>query len=271
MLERLNAQGLEVSGWNRTARPSAVSGVVVHDKLGDLVAGSDIILLSLFDDQAVQDVVQALCQFDLAGKLFVDTSTTRPETLRGLEGAISGAGAQPIDAPIAGGPDMVLAGTAGLYVGGTTPAVERFRPVAEAIAARVIHVGGLGAGATAKVFNNMMLCGYWEVLKEAMLTGREGGLSLEQMVEILSGSPAASPAFKGRIPVLLGETDSVGFSVAGVVKDAVLFAEVARNAGVDAPALDAALQSFRDAAAAGHGGADLAMMVRSAILDVSEP
>ena len=143
--------------------------------------------------------------------------------------------------------------------------------MAEAIAARVIHVGGLGAGATAKVFNNMMLCGYWEVLKEAMLTGREGGLSLEQMVEILSGSPAASPAFKGRIPVLLGETDSVGFSVAGVVKDAVLFAEVARNAGVDAPALDAALQSFRDAAAAGHGGADLAMMVRSAILDVSEP
>ena len=263
LLARMAAQGIEVCGWNRTARYDMAA--TVHGDLADLVAASDIIVLSLFDDAAVGGVVGRLCEHDLTGKLLVDTSTARPETLRGLQVAINRAGAAALDAPIAGGPEMVLGGKIGLYIGGASDDVARFSPVADAVAARVLHVGDLGAGATAKIFNNMMLCGYWQVLKEAMLTGRAGGLSYAQMLDILSGSPAASGAFKGRIPVLLGEESTVGFSLDGLVKDAELFADVAQSMSIEISALRAGLDSFRQVSAQGFGDADLAVMVRVAL------
>jgi 3-hydroxyisobutyrate dehydrogenase len=267
LLARMAAQGIEVSGWNRTARQDLAA--TVHSDLADLVAASDIIILSLFDDVAVSSMVGRLCEFDLAGKLLVDTSTTRPETLRDLQAAIGAAGAAALDAPIAGGPEMALGGKIGFYIGGATDDVARFSPVAEAIAGRVLHVGDLGAGATAKVFNNMMLCGYWQILKEAMLTGRAGGLPYAQMLDILSGSPAASGAFKGRIAVLQGEDDTVGFSLDGLVKDAEMFSDVAQSMGIDISAGRAGLESFKQASAQGFGDADLAMMVRVALGEVT--
>ncbi len=265
ILERLAAQGYSVSGWNRTAvSPDKVS-FPMHSAMADLVAASDVIILSLFDDRAVVEVVNALCAFDLSGKLVVDTSTTNPKTLRGLEATICEAGARAVDAPISGGPEMVLAGKAGVFLGGADGDIQRFRPVVDAFAGRVTHVGKLGAGATAKVMNNMLLCGFWQVLKEAMLTGRAGGLGYAQMLDILSGSPAAPPAFIGRMPVLTGKSDRVGFALDGVVKDAELFSEVAQSLGVDITAIQAGLDSFRAASQQGLGQADLAVMVRAAV------
>lgn len=267
ILDRLGDQGFEIFGWNRTP---VVAGsntkAEIFPEIGGVVARSDIIILSLFNDQAVTDVVGRLCEHDLSGKVVVDTSTTRPDTLRDLEPLLNKAGALVADAPIAGGPDMVRAGKAGLYVGGGRAAVEQFCPVADAFAARVIHVGDLGAGATAKVFNNMMLCGYWQTLKEAMLTGQAGGLSMAQMVDILSGSPAASPAFLSRTEVLLGQSDMVGFPVSGAVKDVELFVDIAREFGVETPSINAGLESFRTAEKQGLSDFDLATMVCKAVI-----
>ena len=109
-----------------------------------------MVLLSLSDDAAVAEIVGQLGRGDLAGKLIVDTSTVSPDTLRRLAGAIGEAGGAALDAPVSGGPDLVLAGKAGFYIGGAQADFERFRPVAEAMSNRIHHVGALGEGAAAK-------------------------------------------------------------------------------------------------------------------------
>jgi hypothetical protein len=68
--------------------------ITAHTSAADMVAASDIVLLSLSDDAAVTEVVGQLVRGDLAGKLIVDTSTVSPDTLRRLSGAISEAGAR---------------------------------------------------------------------------------------------------------------------------------------------------------------------------------
>lgn len=264
---RLSAQDYPVSGWTRsgiTPARSAELGIAAARDLAALAAACDILILSLIDDAAVDAILTELSALDLAGKLIVETSTVSPATLRAHAQAIAKAGGAALDAPIAGGPGMIASGAVGLYIGGDEIDVERFRPVAAILSNRILHVGPLGDGAAAKIVNNMMLVGYWQCLKESLQVGLKTGLSRETMIELLSGSPAASGAFKARIPVLLGKSDAVGFSLAGAVKDARLVEATARQYGVDIPAMRASLTSFEAALEKGLGAADLATMVRDA-------
>ncbi len=267
MAARLAGQGFVVAGWARSGLSSAAAGELSIAACADLAAAAaaaDILLLSLSDDAAVIAVAQRLCRGDLGGKLIVDTSTVAPQTLPSQADAIAKAGGGALDAPISGGPDLVAEGKAGLYVGGTAEDVARFMPVAERLSNRIHHVGALGSGAAAKIVNNMMLMGFWETLKEAVQLGKRAGLSFEKMLDILKGSPAASGAFLHRLPVLLGESDAVGFNVSGVVKDGVMFRQVAEQYGVQVPTIEAAFASYSAHQANGNGEKDLATMVGAA-------
>ncbi len=266
MARRLAAQGFQVSGWSR--RPpepqssEELAGVALVPDLARLSEASDIIILSLLDDGAVETVLDGLAATPLQGRLIVDTSTVSPQLLRDREAGFLGLGAQLLDSPIAGGPEMLLEGKVGLYIGGRGEDYLRFLPVAEVLSDRILHVGRLGDGAAAKLVNNMMLMGLWQSLKEALLLGKKAGLPSSTILEILSGSPAASPAFKSRLPVIRGETTAVGFPVSGAIKDARVVRELAAQLNVALPAISASLSSFEAAAAAGYGDADLATMVR---------
>lgn len=269
MAARLDARGCRVLGWTRNGVDPERAGRLGLESCADiaaLAAASSIVILSLLDDAAVAAVLDDLTRCDLSGRLIVETSTVSPETLRGREGAIRAAGGAVVDAPVSGGPDLIAAGRAGLYVGGAEADVKRFMPVARLLASRIVHVGGIGAGAAAKIVNNMMLAGFWQTLKEALQVGKRQGLGLETMMEILLDSPAANAALRQRAPVVLGESAAVGFSVSGIVKDISLFAATAETAGIEAPAIRAALASFASHLEAGHDADDLATMVRAAYL-----
>ncbi|WP_371674731.1 NAD(P)-dependent oxidoreductase [Neorhizobium sp. T25_27] len=265
MAERLAMQGFAVAGWTRSGlapETATALGISASVDLAALLDASDIVILALLDDAAVHAMLGELTAADLTGKLIVDTSTVSPETLRAHHDAMGRAGAALLDAPISGGPEMLLAGTVGLYIGGAEKDFRRFLPVAESLSNRIHHVGTLGDGASAKLVNNMMLMGLWQIMKEAVELGGKAGLGRDKMIEILSGSPAASPAMRSRLPVILGETEAVGFPVSGVLKDMGVVLDLARGLGVATPAIEAARASFENAAALGFAEADLGTVVR---------
>jgi 3-hydroxyisobutyrate dehydrogenase len=270
MAARLASREFAVAGWTRSGIAADLARdlrITAHTSAADMVAASDIVLLSLSDDAAVTEVVGQLVRGDLAGKLIVDTSTVSADTLRRLSGAISEAGGAALDAPISGGPDLVLAGKAGFYIGGAQADFERFRPVADAMSNRVHHVGALGEGAAAKIVNNMLLLGFWGCLKEAVQVGKRAGLAADTMMKVLAGSPAATPLLAQRVPVILGQSDEVGFTISGVLKDGAMFARTAQHYGIAVPAMEAALASYRACQDAGLGEADFAVMIRAAYRD----
>lgn len=261
---RMAAQGATVTGWTRSGADIAAAqadGFQCVSRIEDLVARSDVLILSLFDDAAVRDVLGELSALELSGRLVVETSTVSPNVVRGAALAISQAGGDLIDAPISGGPDMVAAGTVGVFVGGSADAVARFAPVVALLSEKVAHVGALGAGASAKIVNNMALTGMWEVLSEALETGAGLGLEFETMLGFLEKSPAASPAFLQRLPTIKGESDVVGFSVSGIAKDAALMVATSQELNREATALKAALARFEAMIGADLGGQDLSTVV----------
>ena len=95
MARRLVDRGQIARGWNRSAISAADQtrlGIQVVKEIADLVATSDILILSQFDDRAVQDVLNTLCAFDPSGKLIVDTSTVSPKCAGRRAGGHSGGG-----------------------------------------------------------------------------------------------------------------------------------------------------------------------------------
>ncbi len=266
MAARLTSCGFPVTAWSRSGVPEDLrETVTTAADIPSLAETSDIIILALLDDAAVHAVAATLETFDLSGKLIVDTSTVSPLTLASHQAAIELKGGRLLDAPISGGPETLLAGKAGFYIGGREEDFRRLMPVVEVLSDRIHHVGALGHGAASKLINNMMLTGLWESLKEALQLGARAGLARDKMIEVLSGSPAASPALRGRLPVVLGETDHVGFPVSGVVKDVSVVRDYAAHLDVAIPAMKAALASFENAARAGFADADLATMVKLAL------
>jgi len=265
MAARFAAQGVPVTGWTRSGR--AVEGVPQAPDLVALALASDILILSLFDDAAVAEVLDTLLPLDIRGRLIVETSTVVPTLLTDRAAAFAAAGAAVVDAPVSGGPDMVLAGTCGIFMGGAPDAAARAQAVLAALSGRIFHVGPLGTGLVMKTINNAMMQSYATALTDMLRLAKRAGLPLETALGILCGGPAAMPMIRDRLPKILGEDTEVGFPMSGILKDNDVFRRVAHAFGVETPGLALAAERYRAAIAEGFGDADPAALIAAAYHD----
>ncbi|MCV2866416.1 NAD-binding protein [Albidovulum sediminicola] len=143
-----------------------------------------------------------------------------------------------MDAPISGGPEMVLAGNCGVFIGGEDAEAARARASLSATSGRIFHVGPNGTGLVMKVINNGMMQAYMAGLADLLPLAKRAGLSLENALRILSGGPAGQPVIAARIPKILGEDDTVGFAVSAVFKDNDVARHVLKSFGLTSPILD---------------------------------
>jgi 3-hydroxyisobutyrate dehydrogenase len=227
MARKLAGQGAQVMGWTRSGR--AVEGVAMAPDLGALVAGSDVLILSLFDDAAVAEMLDALLQHDLKGRLIVETSTVVPQILIDRAEAFAAKGAAVADAPVSGGPEMVEAGTCGFFVGAEPEVAERANAVLGRITPRVLHMGPLGVGMAMKTINNSMLQIYIAGICEMLPIAKRAGIPLEDVLAVLNGGPAGVPFLRDRMPRITGEDESVGFTLNGIQRDNEVFRRVAES------------------------------------------
>ncbi|MDP5086289.1 MAG: NAD(P)-dependent oxidoreductase [Yoonia sp.] len=259
---RMQAEGRNVIGWTRSGRP--VEGIAMAPDIARVVTHSDTIILSLFDDTAVAEVLDMLLTLDLGGKQIIETSTVVPTVLRDRIGQIKATGATAVDAPISGGPELVLAGACGVFIGGDDAAATRAQTTLGAISNRIFHVGPLGAGLVMKTINNGMIQCYFNGLGDLMPLAKRAGLPMETAIQILMGGPAGMPMLKDRMPKILGEDPTVGFTVSAGHKDNQVFQRVVRSYGLESPMLVASGVRQRSAITAGLGEADPAALVRFA-------
>jgi 3-hydroxyisobutyrate dehydrogenase len=261
---RMAEQGFQVTGWTRSGLSQARAaelGITRADSLADLVAASDTLILSLYDDTAVAAVLDALLDLEVAGKLIVETSTVSPQQVISRSGAFAQNGAMILDAPISGGPELVAAGQCGIFVGGSPEAAGRFEPTGAALSDKLAHVGPLGTGLAMKVVNNGLLQGYFATLAEMVRIAKRAGLPLEVALPILAKGPAGTPMLNARLSKMLGQEDGVGFPVSGVAKDNEIFQQVARDMGVEPVTLAAAAVLWQSGIDGGLAEEDVAMQI----------
>jgi 3-hydroxyisobutyrate dehydrogenase len=261
--QRLGDCGHEVIAWDKNAKAVAAQGnrVRAADNPRAVAAGAAIVLSIITEDKGVRRVFTGKDGFlsgDVAGKLFIEMSTLQPMTHRALAPQVAAKGARLIDSPVLGSIPTVREGKLFALIGGDAADVARARSVLDHLTRRVIHLGPNGAGCAMKLAINLGMAVQLQALAESLALGLSEGLTLDQMLEVMSDAVTATPWFKGKLPVLKGEPGDITLDVRTLRKDMMSAIATGACNGVAMPATSGALASLAAAVAGGWGDKDLA-------------
>jgi 3-hydroxyisobutyrate dehydrogenase len=265
--QRLISVGHEVGVWNRNpakTKPLVDAGARLFASPAELAGGCDIVVVMLLNDTASEAVYRGpngILKSKLAGKLVIDMSTVRPDTMISIGSSVASQGAAFVECPVGGSTGPAKEGKLFGLVGGAQADVERAMPVLEQLCRRIEHVGPLGSGATLKLAVNLPLLVYWQALGEALAICKPLNLPADRLIDILSDTAGTPTAMKGRGAVIakalggapLGET---AFGIRAAKKDLATAVQFARSIHAELPVAASALACFEEAEAAGLGDAD---------------
>ncbi len=170
------------------AEPLVANGAVTAATPAEAAAGCAAVVSMLPHDGAVRGLYlgeNGLLARLPRGTLVIDCSTVSAECASEVSKAAHALGLAMIDAPVSGGVAGAAAGTLSFLCGGTADDLERARPLLEAMGKNVMHAGGPGAGAVAKICNNMLLAIHMIGTCEALQLGVDNGLDPKVLSEIM--------------------------------------------------------------------------------------
>lgn len=265
MARRIAAAGHDLVAWDLSAERRAEAADLARDEAA--ARGAEAIVLSLPHDKAVLAVADAILAAGPApGCVVLDCSTVAPETPRALAPRFAAAGFAWVDAPVSGGPAGAQAGTLTVMAGAEPGVLDRARPVLDAIAGKVAHVGGPGAGAVAKLVNNLLVASHLLTAAEALRMGERAGVDLAALLAVVNGASGRSAATEVNFPrwIASGSFDS-GFTAGLMRKDLRLAGALAAATGGSGSVSAAVLAAWAESGVA--DGADFNRVAEAVLRD----
>jgi 3-hydroxyisobutyrate dehydrogenase-like beta-hydroxyacid dehydrogenase len=262
MARRLASQSFDVHLWNRT--PAAAQdlaadiGATAHPTPAAAAADADVVISMLADETAVRAVYEgpdgAIGALQ-PNAVAVDMSTVLPDTSRALAPAVRARGAGLLDAPVSGSVSLAEAGALTILAGGDAADLDRARPVLDALAGRIFHLGPLGSGATMKLAVNDIVFGLAGAVSEALVLAERSGVDRATAYEVFANSAIAAPLVGYKRDAWVDPDHApVAFSIDLARKDLRLILELSRRVGAQMP--QARVNDDLLAEAAAHVGGD---------------
>lgn len=172
-------------------------GAAWRDTPAEAAAGADVLLTVL---PGPDDVRAALTGEDGAlacmhpGSAWIDMTSNTPVAARPLQREATERGVRVLEAPVGGGIEAARSGQLQIFAGGDSEVLRTHRQLLETFAdpEKIMHVGGLGAGYTAKLLVNLVWFGQALATSEALLIGQAAGIDSAVLRGVLAGSAAES-------------------------------------------------------------------------------
>jgi 3-hydroxyisobutyrate dehydrogenase len=248
--------------WNRTAErmeelkqmgaKSASNPKEVADK-------AEIIVTMLTGPSAVQDVIMGkhdkdggwpgLIEGIRSGKTVIDMTTNQPSLSARLAEEVRRKGGEMIDAPVSGSVKPATEGTLVILAAGKKEAVERAKPVLEAMGKKIWYIGANGTACSVKLALNMHLATMMVSFAECFAFGAKNGLDPAVMLEIFNNSIMKTYVSETKGQKVLSADWSTAFALSLMAKDIDLAAESAKDVKMPLPLLSAAREIYHAAMA----------------------
>jgi 3-hydroxyisobutyrate dehydrogenase-like beta-hydroxyacid dehydrogenase len=234
LASNLVACGHDVLASDVAGPTRAPDGVTFAGSVAEVARGSDVIVLSLPDGAASEQVVRAVVDTaDRRVAHVVDTSTIGPPTARRLAEVCAAGGVAYIDAPVSGGVAGARARTLLVMYAGTDDACARVEPVLEGLSDRRRRVGtSPGLAQAMKLANNFLSATCLVATSEAVAFGVAEGLDMATMLDVLNQASGGSVASRDKFPdhVLTGRY-AAGFANTLMDKDVRLYVDAVKACG----------------------------------------
>jgi 3-hydroxyisobutyrate dehydrogenase len=148
--------------WGRresTVASFLSSGATRHAIPASLAAAVDLLSLCVVSGADVEELLFArgVLAAMRPGSILVVHTTMDPEACRQMASQAGERGVGFLDAPVSGGGAAAARRELLVLVGGEASLVERARPVLGTYGNPITHLGGVGAGQTCKILNNLLL------------------------------------------------------------------------------------------------------------------
>ena len=231
----------DVTVWNRTlskADDLRSQGAKVAKSPGDAAKEAEAVVTMLADDAAVESAVLnsgGVMQNLPPKAAHISMSTISVELSKKLADEHHKRGQKYITAPVFGRPEAAEAGKLFVAAAGDKEAIERYRPLLEALGQRVFVVGDKPEMANVvKLSGNFLIASVIESLGEAIALARKYGIDPHQYVDFLTNSLFAAPVYKTYGGLIADEKyRPAGFKMRLGLKDMKLALAAAES--VDAP------------------------------------
>jgi 3-hydroxyisobutyrate dehydrogenase-like beta-hydroxyacid dehydrogenase len=223
--------------------------------LQDLAAASSIIHICAPGSPQVEAIVAEILPALDEGAVVVDCSTSNPTSTVALARRLEGVGCHMADAPLGGTPVQAEAGELATMVGADDAVFERLRPVIDAWAKSVVHMGPTGTGHKMKLLNNFLSLGYGALYAEALALSEKVGISTAQFDSVIRGSRMDCGFYQTFMGYAVeGNRESHKFTLTNGLKDMRYLEAMADDVCLANPIGNAIKNSFAMAVAAGGDG-----------------
>jgi 3-hydroxyisobutyrate dehydrogenase len=271
MAGHLVKAGFDVTVYD--ARPETVElfverfGGKAASSIADAARGADAVITMLPNDKIVREVItgEAGAASVLGtGAVVIDMSTSDPTATRSLAEALAPKAIALVDAPVMGGVVFAKDATLDIMVGGEPSAIERCRPLLQAMGRTIMECGGVGAGHALKALANYVnACALINSI-EAITIGKKFGLDPKSMAEALIPLCAGRnhPIEKKVLPHVLTRKYGTGMALGFIAKDVKIARDTARSIQAFAPLAEKVSELWSAAADQLGGQVDQTEIVR---------
>ncbi len=248
MARAIAQRGFPLHVWaRRSSSLDALSDVehVGHDDVTGLAAAVDIVGICVGTDEDVMGLLTAGLLAGLRpGSIVVNHGTGTPGNARKFTQACADVGVEVLDAPVSGGRPAALERRLITMVGGPQSAMDRCRPVLETFSRDVVHLGGAGAGQTAKLFNNALMITNQAAIADIFELAAKSDTDPVRLFQVLKQASAGSTVLGLFNTMITPDTVEHLAKVQGVDLD--IFDDAMREDGLDGSAVTARARSGND-------------------------
>jgi 3-hydroxyisobutyrate dehydrogenase-like beta-hydroxyacid dehydrogenase len=240
----------------QVAQPLLDKGAVWVDSPKAVTRQCQVILSSLPGPPEVEAVVfgeNGLLAGWKKGDIYVDTSTNSPTTMRQVAEKARSIGVEVLDAPVTGGVPAAEAGALNFLVGGKAETLEKVRPILQATAKNIFHVGDNGCGDIAKIVNNMAAFAAFAVDAEAFTLGVKLGIDPATLLKVVMESTGYNSSLNLYGMTIERDDFEPGFRLTLAGKDIRLALDLGKEYGIPLPVGNATAQQIFQAEVAGLG------------------
>jgi len=253
--------------WNRSPGPAEVlvkagASAASKEQIG---RECDVILTMLPNSPQVKSVMLGpggVAQYMHAGQVYIDMSSINPVSSREIAAELEKSGVEMLDAPVSGGEPKAVDGTLSFMVGGKQDVFERMKPLLQAMGSSVTLCGGIGAGNTTKLANQIIVACNIQAVAEALTLAQKAGVDPAVVVEAIRGGLAGSAVMNAKAPMMIAGNDRPGFKIDLHIKDLNNALDCAHTVGAPLPMTAEAMEVLQVISHSGGGNKDHSAMAQ---------
>ncbi len=264
MAEQIAAAGFDLAVHDLSrdsAAPLLDAGAAWADSPREAAEGADVVCTCVQGPAQMEGAVlgeDGIASGIRRGAVYVDHTTNSPTLVRRVHDELKARGIDMLDAPVSGGMEGAQTRDLTVLVGGDTQVLERVRPVLDAMAKNVVHVGPIGAGCVCKIAHNCASFVRSMALVECLTLGVKAGVAPDVLVDAFSrGALGTNLDLRVRLPATLFSGDfEPRFTLSTAYKDITLATELAEEVGVPVQLAEACRAQMTEALERGLGELD---------------